>query len=78
MKSMGKVFEVRQRCPLSPLLFNVMIGDIEEALGRDKVGGVENREREIKRIEVCGRFSNFGGRREYEMVIEEVGEIRRN
>lgn len=55
----------------------MVIEDIEEALGRDKIGrGVENRGREIKRVEVCGRFSNFGGRRrEYEMVIEEVGEI---
>lgn len=31
---------VRQGCPLSPFLFNVLIGDIEEALDRDKVGGV--------------------------------------
>lgn len=31
---------MRQGCPLSPFLFNVLIGDIEEALGRDKVGGV--------------------------------------
>lgn len=30
--------KVRQRCSLSPLLFNIMIGNIDEALGRDKVG----------------------------------------
>lgn len=32
---------VKQGCPLSPLLFNVMIDDIEKALGRDKVEGVK-------------------------------------
>lgn len=29
---------VRQVCPLSPLLFKILIGDIEDALGRDKMG----------------------------------------
>lgn len=32
---------VRQGCLLSPLLFNVMIDDIEKTLGRNKVGGVK-------------------------------------
>lgn len=66
---------MRQKCPL---LSNVMIGNIEDALGRHKVEGRgKNREREIKRyVRVCGRFSNFSGRkRGYEMVIEEIGEI---
>lgn len=40
---MGKSFwtgrGLRQKCPLSPLLFNILIADIEEEMGRDKCGG---------------------------------------
>lgn len=63
-----------QKCPL---LSNVMIGNIEDALGRDKVEGRgKNRGREIKGVGICGRFSNFSGRkRRYEMIIEEIGDI---
>lgn len=41
--------KVRQVCPLSPLLFNILIGNIEDALGRDKVGeGVKVRGENVK------------------------------
>lgn len=40
---------VRQVCPLSPLLFNILIGDIEDALGSDKVGeGMKVRGENVK------------------------------
>lgn len=52
-----------------------MIGNIEDALGRDKVEG-RGRGREIKGVGICGRFSNFSGRkRRYEMIIEEIRDI---
>jgi len=31
---------VRQRCPLSPLLFAVVIADVEEGMKKGQVGGV--------------------------------------
>lgn len=40
----GKIFwttkGVRQGCSLSPMLFNVLIADIERELGRDGIGGI--------------------------------------
>lgn len=47
---MGKVFgqQVRQGCPLNPLIFNVMLGDIKEKLGGDRVGGVEIGKKNLK------------------------------
>jgi len=42
-KGMGESFctgrGLRQRCPLSPLLFNILMVKIEEELGKIKWGG---------------------------------------
>lgn len=39
---------VRQGYPLSPLLFNLLIVDMEEGLGRDEVGRVKLERRKLK------------------------------
>lgn len=32
--------KVRQRCPLSPLLFNILVANLEEEMGKVKLGEV--------------------------------------
>lgn len=46
----GKKFwtEKGQGCPLSPMLFNFIIADIEKGLGKDDVGGVRLGEKKLK------------------------------
>lgn len=43
-KEMGEVFwtarGVRQGCPLSPIIFNIVLADLEEEMGKVKWGGV--------------------------------------
>lgn len=38
---------MRQGCPLSPLLFNVMLADVEEEMGKVKCGGIRLGEEKI-------------------------------
>lgn len=53
---MGKKFwtekRVKQECPLSAILFNLLIANIEKGLGKNKVGGVKLRE-EVEGFRVC-------------------------
>jgi len=43
----GTARGVRQRCPLSPMLFNIVIADLEEVMGRVKWGGIEVEKKRI-------------------------------
>lgn len=36
----GRVSGRRQGCPLSPIIFNIMLADLEEEMGKVKWGGV--------------------------------------
>lgn len=51
-KIMGKGFwterGIRQGCPLSPILFNLMIADLEEGLGKDEIEGIRLGSKEVK------------------------------
>lgn len=41
------VREVRQRCPLSPCLFTLMLADVDEKLEKGKWGGIRLKKRKI-------------------------------
>lgn len=45
--------EVRQGCPLSLMLFNLIKADIKEGLGNDGMGG-KDRGKKIENIGICG------------------------
>lgn len=45
---------VRQDCLLSPLLFNLLMADLEEEMGRVKWRGGESKRREGVYAGVCG------------------------
>ena len=38
---------LRQGCPLSPILFNLLIANLEEEMGKVKWGGIKLKERKI-------------------------------
>lgn len=41
---------VRQECPLNPMLFNLLIADIQREFGKDEMKGSKNREKETEDI----------------------------
>lgn len=60
---------------MSPFLFNVLVGDIEEALGRDKVGGVRIGGEKLKVLGYADDSAFDRKRRRDEMVVKEAREI---
>lgn len=70
-EELGEVFwmasRIRQDCPLSPLLFNILLSDVEEELGKVKWGGIRL---EKKRIYTLGYANDLV------LLVEKEEEMR--
>lgn len=65
---------LRQGCPLSPLLFNILLLDIEEEMGKVRWGGVKIRRKRIY-ILVHADDGDGGGRGRNEKYDREIGGV---
>ncbi|KMQ90761.1 rna-directed dna polymerase from mobile element jockey-like protein [Lasius niger] len=41
---------VKQECPMSPTLFNIYIGDLEEEMRRGQIGGIKINRKKVRSI----------------------------
>lgn len=48
--------KVRQECPLSPMLFNLLIADIEKEFGKDEVKGGENKGKKTEDMRMIWQY----------------------
>lgn len=65
---------MRHRCPLSPILFNVKIVDIEEDLGRNGIRGINLGETRSTALAYADDLV-LAEKEEDEMTDEEIGDI---